>query len=95
MALQNCPECDHRVADQAPACPSCGAPLTTPPASRRRYKAQKLAGIVVLVLGFAAVILGAKGIDGGLPSVVLGLIAMVFGLAWWAVVRLWVWWRHG
>ena len=27
MPLINCPECDHRVSDQANACPSCGFPL--------------------------------------------------------------------
>ena len=28
MALTNCPECGHKVSDQADACPSCGRRLT-------------------------------------------------------------------
>jgi uncharacterized membrane protein YvbJ len=28
MALVDCPECGHKVSDQADACPSCGRRLT-------------------------------------------------------------------
>jgi uncharacterized membrane protein YvbJ len=29
MALINCPECNKEISDKAPACPSCGSPITS------------------------------------------------------------------
>ncbi len=33
MALIQCPECQNQVSDKAPACPKCGAPIGSQPAS--------------------------------------------------------------
>ena len=37
MALINCPECDHRVSESAPACPNCGFEI------KAHVKAQQIA----------------------------------------------------
>lgn len=82
MALIDCPECRHRISDQAPACPQCGHPLQAESAPVVRTRAQsgpaKLAGFALIVAG---VLLGIAGGHAGVSVflVVAGFIAFIAG----------------
>lgn len=91
MALISCPECSHRVSDQARACPACGFPLAgrAEPAqagkgSRRRSRRSRgfgvpLAAIALGVVGAACSLAAGNQIMAGvgLAAVLMGIIRLI------------------
>lgn len=58
MALIPCPACDHRVSEQALACPSCGHPGAP---DRRGISATlgRVAGTYISATAFSSLVLGS------------------------------------
>lgn len=54
MAITKCPECGGQVSDKAPACPSCGAPRSTPAGAARKTAS----GLWTAIKIFVALIFG-------------------------------------
>jgi hypothetical protein len=88
MALISCPECSHRVSDQARACPACGFPLAgrAEPAeagkgSRRRSRGfgVPLAAIALGVVGAACSLAAGNQIMAGvgLAALLMGIIRLI------------------
>jgi DNA-directed RNA polymerase subunit RPC12/RpoP len=90
MALIQCSECRRDVSDQAPACPNCGHPVnaqavTTIQRTHKKWKAYKLAGGALMLLGFLVVGAGNAGL--GTLFFLLGLSAVIVG-------KIGTWWNH-
>lgn len=100
--LIKCHECGHDVSTQAPACPHCGAPvssenqatksnLVTTQLTSKRLKIHTLISAILLLLGLIGFI--SRTAVGEAPSGFTTLL-MTTGLIWLVVTRIRVWWHH-
>lgn len=104
MALIPCPECAREVSSTAAACPGCGAPiaarsesvatgtpLQTVQETSKRLKSQIL--IASLMFWAGAIWFFTAGVnDGGM--VVVSLLLMIAGLAFYIGTKARIWWHH-
>lgn len=100
--LIRCPDCQTEVSDQALQCVKCGRPMAaareagrsteaaiTTQATAKRYKAQMLVGVAILIVGVFMMVGSETGGDGRVWGAVLFLAGLVLYLgarfrAWWA-----------
>jgi uncharacterized membrane protein YvbJ len=107
--LTECSECGHDVSTNADKCPNCGAPVNhesggpIPAAPQtvqviertsKRYKAQVLWGLGLLVLGC---IISVSSLTHGSSEAAtcFGGFCAVGGLIWMIGAKIAGWWHHG
>ncbi len=90
MPLTNCPDCGAQVSSQAPACASCGCPITAPRVMtiEKTGKKLKAAQIVAVLISLAGLATCCGGSEHGAIGFVLGIVVFI-------VVKILAWWKHG
>ena len=93
MALTTCPDCEHLVSDQAPACPQCGRPMTATTTERtgKQLKGWLVVFAVVLCCGLLGTCVAA--VDGESPHW-FWVVLLVVGVLGWFVTEVSIWWEH-
>lgn len=100
MALVQCPSCAHGVSDQARACPQCGHPFAAEQRPRtieqtsKRFKAQQLVGVALVVIGFI-VLIGGSSANNGAGAVGIGTPILGVGVLVYLAARMQAWWNNG
>jgi Flp pilus assembly protein TadB len=100
MALIDCPDCEKKISDLAPACPFCGRPMRAEaiPSSQptrqavmieatgKKWKARQLVCLFIMLSCFVFGLFGAP---------MMALVVFLAGAAGlvWATVG--AWWEHG
>ena len=107
MALINCPECSKEISDSAPSCPSCGAPiasaketqaagaqLPTTQLTSKKLKTHMAISILAVIIGGVWLMVQIEAVEqGGEASATPGLL-LFFGVVWFLVTRIRIWWHH-
>lgn len=95
MALINCPDCGREVSSNAPACPSCGAPIQaqTIEATAKKWKGLQLLGALLVILGIGPCVAGTD--SGNDATVGVGVALLLIGLVLFLGARFGAWWGHG
>jgi len=98
MALIKCPECGDGVSDKAEKCPKCAYPISAKPnvqtieQTSKTFKKKQIYTVLLLVLAFCFIIIGA--VSSSVPVIVVGLILAVIAGIWGASVQFQIWWHH-
>lgn len=104
MALIECPDCQKKVSDRAPACPNCGAPIATANAgtsvqtveqTAKRFKLHSLLASSIFAIGMFMMIVSSQSstrTDDTWPA--LWLTTMLIGMSWYIINRIRMWWHH-
>lgn len=97
MPLITCPDCNHQVSDQAPACPSCGRPISQKPTTieetSKRFKIISLASALLIFLGIILAIFSFKTNDPYGNLIASGIIALI-GFCSLVTNQIRIWWHH-
>lgn len=101
MALIDCPDCQKKISDLAPACPFCGRPMraeAVPPseparraaltieATGKKWKARQILWFCVMVSCLIFGLFGAYNLS------IVVFVAGAIGLTW---ATIGAWWEHG
>jgi len=93
MPLTTCPDCEHSVSDQAPACPQCGRPMTAQTTERtsKSLKAQLLVFVLVLcsgLLGTCITIMDGETLHW------FWVVLLACGAIGYLATQVSIWWEH-
>ena len=108
MTVITCPECGHRVSDQAAACPQCARPMRQAPTvivdpyrepvqtiqrTSKKYKGFMLAGVLIFFVGCGMFVENVS--TAGARPDPSNIVIAAAGIILFAWARVAAWWNHG